>query len=235
MEADGRESFTHDVPCVERAFGEAKDRWWHRFMDAPLDLLEAAGARPGMRLLDLGCNLGYLVAKAVERGFEAWGVDGSSAAVSFGRGRLGLNLVCARIEAVQVVSGSQDVVVMNHVLEHMPDPIATLKKVKAWLTTNGLLLIALPNFGSPVARLSGVRWAGLVPTQHIWHFTPDALHRVVLQAGFLPVRSTTRMLTYRPQGVAGWLKWAARRALEPIGQADNLILVARSCGGSDSP
>lgn len=233
QEADGRESFSEDEGCFERAYAEYKDRWWHRFMDAPLDLIERVGARPGMRLLDMGCSLGYLVAKARERGYDARGFDGSSAAVTFGRERLGLDLACARMDTVHIVPASQDIVVINHVLEHLPNPITTLRTIREWLRPGGFLLIGLPNFASPIACLAGHRWAGLVPTQHIWHFTPKALTRLVGRGGFIPARWTTRMLTYRPTGFSGWLKWTARWALESIGQADNLIFVVRPSGGRD--
>jgi hypothetical protein len=39
------------------------------------------------------------------------------------------------------------------------------------------------------------------------------------------------MLTYAPSSPGQWLKWASRRALEAIGRADNLILVARAPAG----
>ncbi len=234
-EADGRESFTENRDYFERAYEEPKDHWWHRFMDAPLVLLEAAGARPGMRLLDLGSNLGYLVAKARQRGFEASGVDGSSAAVAVGRERLGVDLLCSRIETAPIKPASQDIIVLNHVLEHVPEPAGLLKFAARWLKQGGLLLLALPNFASPIARMAGQQWAGLVPSQHMWHFTPGALSRLVTNAGLQPLRWTTRMLTYRPQGLFGWVKWSARWVLEHTGGADNLMLIARAQGKQDRP
>ncbi len=102
-----------------------------------------------------------------------------------------------------------------------------MRRVREWLKPGGFLLVGLPNFSSPIARFTGARWAGLVPDQHIWHFTPDALIRMVVDAGFTQLRWRTRMLTYAPQGATGWVKWAIRRSLEPLGLADNMLLVAR--------
>ncbi len=175
----------------------------------------------------MGCNLGYLVEAAKRRGYQARGLDGSAVAVAFGRESLGLDLTHARIESARIDLESQDVIVLNHVLEHLPDPGAVLRLVRGWLRPGGLLLIALPNFASPIARFAGARWAGLVPTQHVWHFTPAALRHLVAKTGFAEVRWQTRMLTYAPQGVKGWTLYAFRRILEVVGQADNLILVAR--------
>ena len=234
-EADGREQFAEDPAYFRNALAQPKDRWWYRFTRAPLDLLEAAGAPPGLRLLDVGCNVGYLVAAARERGFHAHGLDGSAAAVAVGRAALGLDLWPGRIETADVEPASQDVVVLNHVLEHLPEPRAALDAVHGWLRPGGLLLIGLPNFASPIARWAGARWAGLVLDQHIWHFTPAALRRLVASAGFVGIRWRTCMLTYAPLGLAGWAKWLVRRALEPLGAADNLLLVARRPPAEGAP
>ena len=40
------------------------------------------------------------------------------------------------------------------------------------------------------------------------------------------------MLTYAPRGLAGWAKWLVRLGLEPLGAADNLLLVARRAPAS---
>lgn len=226
-EADGREHFAADPAYFRDALAEPKDRWWHRFQEAPLDMLVGAGAPPGARLLDVGCNVGYLVAAASARGFRAHGLDGSAAAVAVGRERLGVDVRCARLHARAVDEASEDVVVFNHVLEHLPDPGAALRAAAGWLRPNGWLLVGVPNFASPLARAAGARWAGLVPEQHVWHFTPTALRRLVRAAGFTRVRWRTCMLMYAPRSLPQWSRWLLRRALEPLRLADNLLLVAR--------
>jgi 2-polyprenyl-3-methyl-5-hydroxy-6-metoxy-1,4-benzoquinol methylase len=226
-ESDGREHFATDPAYFLDAVAQPKDRWWHRFQAAPLDLLTGAGAPRGARLLDVGCNVGYLVAAAAARGFRAHGFDGSAAAVAVGRERLGVDVRCARLDARAVAEASEDVVVFNHVLEHLPDPAAALRAAASWLRPEGWLVVGVPNFASPLARMAGARWAGLVPDQHVWHFTPTALRRLVRQAGFTRVRWRTCMLAYAPASLPQWSKWLLRRVLEPLRLADNLLLVAR--------
>lgn len=226
VEADGHERFAADERYFRDAVAQAKDRWWHRFNEAPLELLAAAGIGPGCALLDVGCNVGYLVASARARGYVARGLDASPVAVAVGREHFGVDLVCARVETAPVARTSQDVVVLNHVLEHLPRPIETLTQIREWLKPSGVVLVALPNFGSPLARFGGPRWAGLVPTQHVWHFSAAALARALASAGLSPLRWRTRMLPYTPHGVGGWGKWLVRRALEPLSLADNLMVVA---------
>lgn len=226
-EANGRERFADDAAYFAAALAAPKSAAWRRFRDAPLALLAAHGAHPGQRLLDLGCNVGYLVHAASERGYHARGVDGSAAAVASGRRKLGVDLECARLENAPVVAGGADIVVVNHVLEHVADPAAVLATARKALGPAGLLLVGVPNFGSPIARLAAARWAGLVPDQHRWHFTARALRRVVDAAGFVVLGSRTCMLLHEPVTVVGRAKWVLRRALEPLGLADNLLVVAR--------
>jgi 2-polyprenyl-3-methyl-5-hydroxy-6-metoxy-1,4-benzoquinol methylase len=229
-EANGQEAFRNDLSYFASAYEQRKDHWWHRFASAPFGLLTKVGAMPGQRLLDLGCNLGSFVQLAQARGFDASGLDASPAAVAFGRQHLGVNLACGRIESAVVEPGSLDIVVASHVLEHLPDPVALLRRAREWLRPSGWLLVSVPNFASPIARWSHERWAGLVPTQHIWHFTPQALRRLTAHAGFGSSLWTTRMLTYGPGSLAEWAKWGIRRLLEPLRLADNLLLATQRPG-----
>ena len=53
-EANGHESFVEDPAYFASAYAQPKDRWWQRFNDVPLDLLQKAGTIPGQRFLDVG-------------------------------------------------------------------------------------------------------------------------------------------------------------------------------------
>ena len=226
LEANGHERFAGDRAHFEQALAAPKDRWWRRFNEAPLEFLASSGAGPGRRLLDVGANVGYLVASASRRGYRARGIDGSPAAAAAGRAALGVEISCERLEALAREPVGEDVVVFNHILEHLPDPVATLARARGWLVPGGVILVGVPNFASPIARAFGACWEGLVPSQHIWHFTPAALAAVVRMAGFTAIRWRTTMLRYVPAGLLGWSKWLVRRALEAVDRADNLLLVA---------
>lgn len=49
-----------------------------------------------------------------------------------------------------------DSIVMEHILEHVEDPVALLRRVKGWLKPGGRLLVGVPNAGS-VHRLVAVK------------------------------------------------------------------------------
>jgi SAM-dependent methyltransferase len=78
--------------------------------------------------------------------------------------------------------GSFDVVTMFHVLEHVPDPVAVVRRTLEWLAPSGLLIIEVPNAGGLGASVFGRAWSGLDLPRHLSHFTPDTLANVVERA-----------------------------------------------------
>ncbi|HKB23770.1 MAG TPA: class I SAM-dependent methyltransferase, partial [Methylomirabilota bacterium] len=76
-----------------------------------------------------------------------------------------------------------DVVTAFHVLEHVPDPVAVLRRMLGWLAPGGLLIVEVPNAGGLGATLFGGAWSGLELPRHLSHFTPVTLERAVRLAG----------------------------------------------------
>jgi 2-polyprenyl-3-methyl-5-hydroxy-6-metoxy-1,4-benzoquinol methylase len=70
-------------------------------------------------------------------------------------------------------------------LEHLPDPAAVLRAVRARLGPRGVLLLSVPAADSVPARLLGGRWWGLKPEQHLWHFTATTLRVLAARAGLV--------------------------------------------------
>ena len=74
-----------------------------------------------------------------------------------------------------------DVVVMNHVLEHVNDPVHFLTNARACMKHNAIAHVGVPNIVCWQARLPG--WNSYEP-YHLLYFSPDILRRVVEKAGF---------------------------------------------------
>jgi SAM-dependent methyltransferase len=82
-----------------------------------------------------------------------------------------------------------DVVTLMNVLEHVNDPFALLGQLKRILKPSGLLLIDVPN--NTMVSLRGRlrhRWPELDLGEHINHFVPATLDRLLIRAGFAPVK-----------------------------------------------
>lgn len=99
------------------------DRAGRMTTEAVAPLLDAAGARPGGRLLDVCCGPGYLAAEAAARGLSAIGVDIAPAMVDLARGRApGAEFRLGDAEALDFGDGSFDAVVCAFGLLHLAEP-----------------------------------------------------------------------------------------------------------------
>jgi len=153
-----------------------------RFFDGRLRRIERL-VRPG-RLLEVGAGLGYLLNVAVRRGWKALGLETSEFASTHARREFGLDVRCQALDEAALPEGAFDAVVMRDLLEHTRDPRATLLEARRVLRTGGVLALSMPNFASLNARLGGLAWRHLRPAQHLWHFTPECLARLLAECGF---------------------------------------------------
>lgn len=80
--------------------------------------------------------------------------------------------------------GDFEVVTMIEVIEHVPDPVATLRDVRRLLRPGGLLFMTTGNAKPFRGRLP--QWRYVVPEVHISFFEPDALALALTKAGFRP-------------------------------------------------
>jgi len=161
-----------------------------RFFEGRLERLERL-VRPG-RLLEVGCGLGYLLNVARRRGWEAIGLEPSHFASRYAREQFGLEVRRQSLEEADLRPGSFDAVIMRDVLEHSPDPQRLLRAAWGVLRPGGFLALSVPNFGSLGASLAPTRWRHLRPEQHLFHFTPGALGRLLSQCGFRVLEMASR-------------------------------------------
>ena len=148
------------------------------------------------RLLDVGCSTGYFL-NAARLAFEVRGVEPSRWAVDYARTRLHLDVIQGHIEDVVLPLESFDVLTMNDVIEHFPDPRAALERSAALLRPGGILYLVTPDIGSFSARVLRGRWWGLRPA-HLFYFSRSTMRALLEQCGFevVQVRSFGRIFTY---------------------------------------
>ncbi len=139
------------------------------------------GIRPG-ELLDVGCGPGTMLMGAVAAGWRARGIESSPAQVRHCLDQ-GLDAALVHDFPTYVDTLRYDAVVFNHVLEHVPSPRAYLAKALSLLKPDGLVLIAVPNYGSLSRRLFGKYWVHLDAPRHLYQFTPRTLSLTVAKAG----------------------------------------------------
>ena len=79
--------------------------------------------------------------------------------------------------------GQFDLIVLLHVLEHIPEPLRTIQKAFSLLSPGGQLVLAVPNADSVERRLFGEFWDAWDIPRHIHHFSPGSLRKLVTRAG----------------------------------------------------
>ncbi len=134
------------------------------------------------RVLEIGCSTGLMLSLLSRDGFEVMGVEISAIAAKRAKKR-GIDVVTSPFEKTNFRK-KFDLIIFNHTLEHLADPRLVLKKVVGLLNNDGLLYIDLPNFGSVSAKIMGVKWPLLLPEEHPWHFTFEAIQQISGQLGF---------------------------------------------------
>jgi 2-polyprenyl-3-methyl-5-hydroxy-6-metoxy-1,4-benzoquinol methylase len=118
--------------------------------------------RPG-KMLELGSFKGDFTVRLLPYFDDITCVEASGEAIASSRQRLGerVQLVHAQFEDV-TLPGRYDNVVVTHVLEHLDDPIAVLRRINAeWLTDGGRLFIVCPNANAASRQIAVLM--GLIP------------------------------------------------------------------------
>jgi 2-polyprenyl-3-methyl-5-hydroxy-6-metoxy-1,4-benzoquinol methylase len=190
----------YEEGAYEASHGEVYGDLESRRRDARvrLDWLGLAGRG---RLLDVGAAGGAFVAEAAARGLRASGIEPTPAFARHAREVLGVDVREGTLESAGL--DRYDVVTMWHVLEHIPDPLPQLQRVRAALDDGGLLALEVPNYGSVSATRMGRAWPSLEPEVHVNQFTPGSLRALLERAGFAGVEVETVPIT-------PYLTWRAR-------------------------
>jgi SAM-dependent methyltransferase len=136
------------------------------------------------RLLELGCGMGFLLKAFSEDGWDVVGIEPDRGFCEFIENRHGLKAIPAILENSGIPDGSLDVVVFIHVIEHLPDPLATLRSIYRVLKPGGHLVIETPRYDSLMFKLLRHRERSLSCDGHIYFFTTETLRRLYEKAGF---------------------------------------------------
>lgn len=139
---------------------------------------------PGNRLLDLGFGRGYLMQLARAYGFEVYGVDSSGTQLDQLWPYFGKHLAQRVLGQAALPWSSFDVVVMSHILEHLPDPASSLQQVREVLNPGGILYLAVPDLRSMAFQVFGKKWDVVNPLVHLQYFDEDSLSHLLHAGGF---------------------------------------------------
>lgn len=192
-------------------FGESyegrKSSWWvdwfeERNNKRTLSRLHSV-LPPPARLLEVGVGSGSFLVSARTNSYEVMGIDLSKPICKHVEKMHGIPMFCGELDDMNESDGF-DVVVMNHVLEHVQAPVEFMRGVHRVLKPGGIVHLAVPNIDAWEARLSG--WTSYEP-YHLTYFTHKTLGIVAEQAGFSVLQRVTH------ESFSGWFLAALRTLL----------------------
>ena len=129
--------------------------------------------KPG-RMLEIGCASGSFLHHMDKKGWEVQGVEFSEMAAKEAM-KLGFAVHQGALENAPQPKETFDLIVGWMVLEHLHDPVASLKKLKVWAKPGAWMVLSVPNAGSIEFELfKGMGFALQLPT-HLYHFKPKTL------------------------------------------------------------
>lgn len=171
------------IPSALSGLNKAKHQIRHMFLN---DL------KPG-ELLDVGCGNGTFLHHMHNLGWSATGVDFDPKAIENAKNMWGddLTVMSTDLAGARFSDNSFDAVTMSHVIEHVPDPVATLIEARRILKTGGRLVVTTPNIRSFGHKTFRDCWWGLDSPRHLQIFSLQSLQKCARKSGFNILRTST--------------------------------------------
>ncbi|MFJ8821091.1 class I SAM-dependent methyltransferase [Streptomyces sp. NPDC102467] len=192
------------------------------------DLLDAAGVREGVRVLDVGTGTGTAAAAASARGAQVAAVDAEPGMVARAAQAVpGADIRCAGLPRLPFPDASFDAIVGNFVLNHVGQPRAALKELRRLARPEGLIAVTIWP-GSPAAGQAllgrAVQAAGVTRPAHLPSLAPEedftrdeeGLVALLAEAGLSDAVCTTLSWEHRTTPEEWWSGPAA--GVATIGQ-----------------
>lgn len=141
-------------------------------------------------ILDVGCGSGLSLLEAQVLGAKAYGIE-ADPNIRRIADELGLRVHIGSLHDRPFPGVSFDMIVLNQVIEHIPDPDIALSALKERLKPTGRVVLVFPNRRSLWQRLSGQKWINWHIPYHLHHFDADGFKAFAKRHGFKVIRQKT--------------------------------------------
>lgn len=174
--------------------------------------LRRAGATPDSSILEIGAGSGFrLVAMAADGFTRVLGAD------PYVRSDLDLPFGVRVVKRhLAELSGSFDVILLLHVLEHLPDPAASLRDLYRLTSPGGAVVVRTPVAGCFAWRTYGAEWVQLDAPRHLVIFSPGGLMAAARSAGFAAVELAHDSEAFQFWGSESYRRGTVLREADPV-------------------
>jgi 2-polyprenyl-3-methyl-5-hydroxy-6-metoxy-1,4-benzoquinol methylase len=175
------ESYFSTHTYADVTFAKYSMYWWSNRFYA---MLARRYGRRGARLLEIGSGLGHLVGQ-LENSFQTFGMDLNHWAVKQSKSVVTTSsLQTASAQELPFADASFNVVIIKHIVEHLPDPAQALTEIGRVTEPGGTLILATPNLGSLLKPWKGEKWIGYQDPTHISLKPPEEWLSLIRAANF---------------------------------------------------
>lgn len=179
------ENYFSSHTYADITFAKYSMYWWSNRFYATL---ARRYGRRGARLLEVGSGMGHLVGQ-LEDSFQTFGMDLNHWAVKQSKAVVDASsLQTASAQELPFADASFNVVIIKHIVEHLPNPAQALREIGRVTEPGGTLILATPNLGSLLKPWKGDKWIGYQDPTHISLKPPEEWISLIRSADFSPLR-----------------------------------------------
>ena len=152
-------------------------------------------------ILDYGCGDGRFIKEAARRtsGWVFWGFEMAAHKQHYVAPDGRVTIVRGSIADLLADLPPCDVITMNHVIEHLPDPLAVLTTLHGRMSPGGIMEGQTPAADSLERQVFRTKWSGFHAPRHTVVFSRRGLKQILTTAGFRDPQVTP---AFNPAGIA---------------------------------
>ena len=135
------------------------------------------------KLLAIGCAMGTLLNEIRKLGWDVTGIEPETWTCDIARSKYGLNVINLTFQEANLDESSFDVVIMLHVIEHLPNPAEGLSQIARMIRPGGFLVLETPRFDTVWFKLLRGRERSVI-SGHKYYFTRITIQTLAQKSGF---------------------------------------------------
>lgn len=168
--------------------------WWNLTYRNYYKMFEKYVSEGNRRLLEIGSGPGYFLKCGKELGWNVLGFEPSEEAYRYSQ-KFGVKVINKFFDEKNIKEyGKFNVIYINTVIEHLPDPVSIIKIAKNILKSKGIICIISPNDFNPLQNILrnnlGYNPWWVAPPQHINYFNFESIKKLLERLGFEIIEST---------------------------------------------
>ncbi len=144
----------------------------------------------GNKVVEIGCSYGYALNELKKNNYQVKGIELSKETAEFAKNEFDIEIIQANFDNF-VLEGETQAVFLLDVMEHLTDLDKLMENLKKNLSSNGLLVLTLPNVDSTEFKMLGKDWAWVTPPAHLNYFGHESIKKFLGRYNFEMVHYET--------------------------------------------